>query len=328
MKICVTRSLSNSNLSTNGKQYRSKARSVIELMRWNRPTGTILALTPALWSIGLSTPTSMMLPPAPILTIFCAGAFVARGMGCTINDLLDRKYDKLVERTQNRPIACGDISPKEATVYLAIQSLVGLGILCLNNATVIQLGLASGFMIASYPLFKRFTYYPQVMLALTINWGVFMGFAAMQNDMSQIINIVPLYLGSICWTLYYDTIYAHQDKKDDALVGIKSTALKFGSHTKPILSVFAAGMMSNLVAAGLLTSQTFPYYACVVLSGLFQVRLAERIDLDNPEECFRGFDQQKYIGLLIMTGVLSSVALKHRRKNSNETQCKISDIKT
>lgn len=287
-------------------------------MRWDKPTGTLLALTPSLWSVGLTTPETMMTPDLKTMVIFTAGAIAARGMGCTLNDILDRKYDKLVDRTKNRPIACGDISTKEGVLYLAIQSTIGLSILCLNNLEVIKLGLFSGLMISTYPLFKRFTYWPQIMLALTMNWGVLMGYAAVKGAicLNDLPIVLPIYLGANFWTLYYDTIYAHQDKTDDMFIGVKSSALVLGDSTKSFLKYMSGGMFLSLTLAGLLTSQLWPYYASVASAGLYQSYQIRKMNLDCKDNCWVMFDQQKYIGCLILSGVLISVALKSRKKSS------------
>lgn len=302
---------------------RTKARSIMELMRWHKPTGTILTLTPALWAVGLVTPETSFLPDLRTMAIFTAGAIVARGMGCTLNDILDRKFDRHVERTKLRPIACGDISVKEALVYLTLQSTVGLYVLCLNNLTVIKLGLFSGLMIAAYPLFKRFTNWPQVMLALTFNWGVVMGFAAVQGTigLADLAAILPIYLGANFWTLYYDTIYAHQDKTDDIYIGVKSSALALGSYTKTFLYQMSGAMFVSLSTAGMLTSQTLPYYLAITASGVYQFNQLKSLNLNDRDQCWLAFDRQKYIGLLILGGVLVSVSNKAYRK------AKLSNVK-
>lgn len=289
-------------------------------MRWHKPTGTLLTLSPALWSVAMATPDTNLHPDLRTMAIFTAGAIAARGMGCTINDLLDREYDRKVERTKMRPIACGDIKAKEALVYLAAQSTIGLYILCLNNLAVIKLGLFSGVMIATYPLFKRFTYWPQVMLGLTFNWGVLMGYAAIKGGIfySDLGAVIPLYLGANLWTLYYDTIYAHQDKADDKFVGVKSSALKLGDNTKKFLYMMSGSMFLNLALAGLTTNQLWPYFASISITGLFHARQIQNLDLDNVEDCWRAFDQQKYIGALILCGAIASVALKSKVKRAGD----------
>uniref|UniRef100_A0A6G1S431 4-hydroxybenzoate polyprenyltransferase, mitochondrial n=1 Tax=Aceria tosichella TaxID=561515 RepID=A0A6G1S431_9ACAR len=300
---------------------RSKIRSIVELMRWHKPTGTILTLTPALWSVGLVTPDTSSMPDLGTMAIFTAGAIVARGMGCTLNDILDRKFDRLVERTKMRPIACGDISVREALVYLGLQSSIGLYVLCLNNYTVIKLGLFSGIMIAAYPLFKRFTNWPQVMLALTFNWGVIMGYAAIKGgslDLSDLITILPIYLGANFWTLYYDTIYAHQDKTDDAFIGVKSSALVLGDNTKRFLYQMSGAMILSLSTAGWLTGQMWPYYLTLATTGIYHRFQVKSLNLDSTDECWRAFDRQKHVGLLILGGVLVSVMMKSKKGSSSK----------
>lgn len=310
------------------KSGRTKVKSIVELMRLHKPTGTILTLTPALWSVGLVTPQTSHLPDLRTMAIFTAGAVVARSMGCTLNDILDRKFDRLVERTKLRPIACGDISVKEALVYLAIQSTLGLSILCLNNLTVIKLGLFSGAMIATYPLFKRFTNWPQVMLALTFNWGVVMGYAAVHGPIDSIglMTLLPIYLGANFWTMYYDTIYAHQDKTDDLYIGVRSSALALGSHTKRFLYLMSSAMFVSLTTAGLMTSQMWPYYLSVAASGVYQVGQVKSLNLDDRANCWRAFDEQKYIGLLILSGVLVSVGLRANQSAKSRSEFKDDDL--
>lgn len=300
---------------------RSKLRSIAELMRWHKPTGTILTLTPALWSVGLLTPETSFMPDLRTMAIFTAGAIAARGMGCTINDILDRKIDRLVERTKMRPIACGDISLREALVYLGLQSTIGLYILCLNNLTVIKLGLFSGIMIAAYPLFKRFTNWPQVMLALTFNWGVIMGYAAVKGGsfgFADLVTVLPIYLGANFWTLYYDTIYAHQDKTDDAFIGVKSSALALGDNTKRFLNQMSAAMVLSLSTAGLLTGQLWPYYLTLASTGIYHRLQVSSLNLDNTDECWQAFDRQKHVGIVILGGVLVSVVMRSKRADSSD----------
>lgn len=316
----INRTLSSYSEESNPNKSRTKARAIVELMRWHKPIGVILALTPSLWALGLASPMGTAFPDVKTMAIFTAGAIVARGMGCTINDMLDWKYDRLVERTKNRPIACGDISVREALFYLALQSSAGLTILCLNNIEVIKLGVFCSLMISTYPLFKRITYWPQLMLALTINWGVIMGFAAVQEAewLSNIDCVASLYLSSLCWTLYYDTIYAHQDKTDDMFIGVKSTALKLGTNTKKFLGQMTGVMYTSLTVAGLLTSQLWPYYLSVASAGAYQSFQIRNLDLENKEDCWTAFDRQKYIGMTVLGGVLTSLALRARSEKSNK----------
>ena len=170
--------------------------------------------------------------------LFAIGALVMRGAGCTYNDIVDRDFDAKVARTALRPIPSGQVSVRAAVVFLAAQLLVGLVILLQFNWFTVWLGIASLALVFTYPLMKRITYWPQAFLGLTFNWGILMGWSAVFGSIGW--PALLLYAGGVAWTLHYDTIYAHQDKEDDALIGVNSTALKFGTATKPWLCLFSA----------------------------------------------------------------------------------------
>lgn len=237
----------------------------IRLMRMDRPIGTYLLFWPCAWSIALSANAGCW-PDFHMLALFATGALVMRGAGCTINDLWDRDIDKKVERTRNRPLASGEISTFDAIVFLSAQLSLGLLVLVQLNLESIMLGACSLGLVVTYPLMKRITYWPQLVLGMAFNWGALLGWCATQGavDWSACL---PLYLSGICWTIVYDTIYAHQDKDDDIQIGVKSTALRFGDNTKIWLSGFTAAMLAGLTTAGLACDQTLPYYASVGIVG-------------------------------------------------------------
>ncbi len=172
--------------------------------------------------------------------LFGVGAIVMRGAGCTINDMWDVKMDRMVERTKSRPLAAGDITQFQALCFLGIQLSIGLAVLVNLNLYSIMLGASSLGVVVLYPFMKRVTYWPQLVLGFAFNWGAMLGWSAVAGAVNWGV-VLPLYAGSICWTLVYDTIYAHQDKTDDVHAGVKSTALLFGEKTKPVLSAFSAG---------------------------------------------------------------------------------------
>lgn len=200
-----------------------QARPYAYLMRIDRPIGIWLLLIPGIWGIAAASPG---FPSIYTCILFLIGSVLMRGAGCVINDLWDKDLDKKVERTANRPLASGAITEKNAKIFLATLLLLSFFILIQFNSTTIILGFASIPLIAMYPLMKRYTYWPQIMLGITFNMSVLMGYSAVTGETSS--TAILLYLGAIFWTIGYDTIYAHQDKEDDALIGIKSTALKFG----------------------------------------------------------------------------------------------------
>ena len=221
----------------------------LKLARVDRAVGTWLLLWPCCWSTLLATPAGAW-PDVQLMGLFGVGAFVMRGAGCTVNDLWDRDIDAKVERTKLRPLASGRVSPLQATAFLGCQLAVGLGVLLQLNTYTIALGAASLPLVVGYPLAKRYTNWPQLVLGLTFNWGALVGYAAVRGDLDLAV-AGPLYVGSVCWTLVYDTLYAHQDRDDDQALGLKSTALHFGTdHTRTVLTIFALGAGGGWTAAG------------------------------------------------------------------------------
>lgn len=196
------------------------------LGRWDRPIGTWLLLWPCLWSTALAAPASAP-PDVALCALFGVGAFAMRGAGCTINDLWDRDIDRQVERTASRPLASGALSVAQAIGFLGVQCTAGLGVLLALPPYAVGLSFASVPLVAAYPLAKRITDWPQAILGLTFNWGALVGWAAVHGECHWVA-VLPLYASGIGWTLLYDTIYAHQDKADDARVGVRSTALRLG----------------------------------------------------------------------------------------------------
>ncbi|GAQ88895.1 hypothetical protein KFL_004670115 [Klebsormidium nitens] len=220
----------------------------VQLGRYDKPIGTWLLAWPCFWSIALAAPPGA-LPDPVLLAWFGAGAIVMRGAGCTVNDMWDQDIDSKVFRTQDRPIASKRVSPRKAFLFLAAQSTVGLGVLLQLNDFSKVLGASSLFLVATYPLMKRITSWPQAYLGLTFNWGALLGWSAVKGSLF-LPAVGPLYAAGICWTLVYDTIYAHQDKEDDKLVGVKSTALRFGTATPQWLAGFGAATLAGLAASG------------------------------------------------------------------------------
>ncbi|SNX83458.1 related to COQ2 -para-hydroxybenzoate--polyprenyltransferase [Melanopsichium pennsylvanicum] len=214
----------------------------LALSRFDKPIGTWLLYWPCVWSIVLASHTLGLSYTVPLFytVLFGVGAIVMRGAGCTINDMWDAKMDRMVERTKKRPLAAGDITQFQALCFLGVQLSAGLAVLVNLNLYSILLGASSLGVVVLYPLMKRVTYWPQLVLGLAFNWGAMLGWSAVAGAVNWSV-VLPLYAGSMFWTLVYDTIYAHQDKTDDVHAGVKSTALLFGDKTKPVLSAFSAG---------------------------------------------------------------------------------------
>ena len=215
------------------------------LMRADRPIGTWLLLFPCWWGLALASPGR---PSAVLIAIFALGAFVMRGAGCTYNDIVDREFDGRVARTADRPIPSGAVSVRQAILLLLALLLIGFAILLTFNAYSIALGVASLLLVFTYPLMKRVTWWPQFFLGLAFNWGALMGWSAVRGELGT--PALLLYAAGIAWTLGYDTIYAHQDKEDDALIGVKSSARRLGANTKPALWLFYAATTVLLLASG------------------------------------------------------------------------------
>ncbi|XP_039313160.1 4-hydroxybenzoate polyprenyltransferase, mitochondrial isoform X2 [Solenopsis invicta] len=233
----------------------------MKLMRIDKPIGSWLLFWPCGWSIALAAPAGA-LPDLHMLALFGMGAFIMRGAGCTINDMWDQDIDKMVARTKDRPLVTGQITPKQSLIFLAGQLSLGLLVLLQLNWYSIFLGASSLGLVIIYPLMKRVTYWPQLILGMTFNWGTLLGWSAVHGSCNWSV-CLPLYVAGICWTILYDTIYAHQDRMDDILLGMKSTAIKFGEDTKFYLSGFAIIMIASLITSGILTTQTWPYYTTV-----------------------------------------------------------------
>src|SRR5579859_536157 len=213
------------------------SRPYLRLARLDRPIGSWLLLMPCWWSAALAAGVSHSLGQLPLVTaLFFVGAFAMRGAGCTWNDITDRDLDAMVERTRSRPIPAGQVSVPQAFVFLMVQALIGFAVLLQFNRFAVATGIASLVIVAVYPFMKRITWWPQVVLGLAFSWGALMGFAVTLGQLG--LPALFLYAGSISWVIGYDTVYAHQDTEDDALIGVKSTARLFGARTHRALVIF------------------------------------------------------------------------------------------
>jgi 4-hydroxybenzoate polyprenyltransferase len=242
------------------------------------------------------------------IALFFIGAFAMRGAGCTWNDIVDRDLDRAVERTSSRPIPSGQVSVTQAALFLIAQSLVGLFVLLAFNAFTIALGIASLAIVAIYPFMKRITYWPQIVLGLAFSWGALMGWAGAFGRLD--LPALLLYAGSISWVIGYDTIYAHQDREDDALIGIKSTALLFGPLTKPMLALFYA-IAVILIGAGGFTAGGGSVFALGLFA--FTAHLAwqiVRLDIADPDNCLAVFKSGRNAGLILFAGLVLQAVVR------------------
>jgi 4-hydroxybenzoate polyprenyltransferase len=274
------------------------------LARWDRPIGFWLLFLPCLSGTIFAADG---LPDPWLITLFAVGAFAMRGAGCTINDMADRNFDRKVERTAVRPLASGRLSMRQAWMFLGLQLLVGLAVLVQLNPFAIALGFASMPLVAAYPFAKRVTDWPQSVLGLTFNWGALMGWAAVHGELTWAP--VALYAGCFFWTIAYDTIYAHQDKEDDAIIGVRSTALLLGRATRPWVGAFFAAAVALWAAAGWMTGSGWAFYAGLALVALHFANQTVRTDFDNPPQCLSAFKSNRNAGLLLAAALIADRAL-------------------
>ena len=281
-----------------------RSRPYLRLSRADRPIGTWLLLIPCLWGIALAAlPSGFRVWDIWLAASCGAGAFLMRGAGCTWNDITDREFDARVTRTKSRPLPSGQVTVRGALVWMAVQAAIAAMILFSYNWLAIGLGVGSLALVAVYPFAKRFTWWPQVFLGLAFNWGALLAYGAHAGTVT--VSALLLYAAGICWTLFYDTIYAHQDKEDDALIGVKSTARLFGSNTKLWLRGFMAGTVVLMALAVML--QPLPPSAVlsliVAMIGIwgFGAQMAwsmRRLDVDDPASCLAAFRSSRDGGLI------------------------------
>lgn len=279
----------------------SAARPYLRLMRLDRPIGTWLLLLPCWWSLALGG--TGLASDLWLMFLFAIGSVVMRGAGCTYNDIVDRDFDGKVARTAGRPIPSGAVTARQASLFLGVQLLVGLIILLQLNLPAIVLGAASLLLVLTYPFMKRVTYWPQAWLGLTFNWGVLVAWAAVRGSIDA--PALVLYAAGLFWTLGYDTIYAHQDKEDDVLIGVKSTALALGSRTRPALFVFYGAAAALTAWAGWLAGLSWAFFALLVLASGQLWWQAASTNLDDGFDCLRKFRSNRYYGWLLLLAIIA-----------------------
>ena len=278
------------------------ARPYLRLARLDRPIGSWLLLMPCWWSVGLAGMRVEQFPSLWHIVLFFIGAFAMRGAGCTWNDLVDRNLDRLVERTRSRPIPSGQVTVAEATAFMVAQALIGFLVLIQFNRFTVFTGLASLLVVAIYPFMKRITYWPQIVLGLAFSYGSLMGWPAAfgQLDWPAIV----LYAGSISWVIGYDTIYAHQDREDDLLIGIKSTALLFGENTRPMLAGFYSGAVVLIGIAGLIAGGRLIFVLGLIAFAAHLAWQVVRLDINDSAHCLKLFKSNHDAGLILFGAML------------------------
>ena len=272
------------------------------LARLDRPVGVWLLFLPGLWAICLAA--HGFWAGLWLAVLFAVGSVVMRGAGCVVNDLWDRKMDAQVERTRGRPLASGAVTPMQALVFLALLCLVGLGILLLLNRAAQILGVCSLLLVALYPAAKRVTWWPQVVLGFTFGWGAPMGYAAATGHFCSWPSLC-LYGAAVLWILGYDTIYAHQDREDDTMIGVKSTARLFGERTREMLAVCYTGtVLLVLLAIAGFGLHVWGYALMLIPAALLGWQVA-RLDIDDPARCLALFKLNREVGLAVAVAILA-----------------------
>ena len=284
-------------------------RPYLRLARADRPIGSWLLLLPCWWSSALAAVAAHTATPNPWhLVLFAIGTVAMRGAGCTWNDIVDRDIDARVERTRSRPLPSGQVSLGAAVVFLVLQSLAGLAVLLQFNGFAIATGLASLVIVAVYPFMKRITWWPQIVLGLAFSWGALLGWAAALGRLDW--PAVARYAGSISWVIGYDTIYAHQDREDDALAGLKSTALLFGERTKPMLAAFFAAAVVLIGIAGFGVGARIAFALGLATFAAHLAWQVVRLDIGDPALCLRLFQSNRAAGLILFAGLMLDAALR------------------
>jgi len=280
------------------------ARPYIRLARLDRPIGTWLLLFPCWWSIAMAWrgPQDFRL-----IVLFGVGALVMRGAGCTFNDIMDRDFDAQVARTANRPLPSGQVTVHQAVLFLLAQLVIGLAILLALPPFAWIVGAASLALVFTYPLTKRVTFWPQFFLGLTFNWGALLGWAAAREEIA--VPALLLYAGGLFWTLGYDTIYAHQDRRDDPGAGVKSSARALGLGSKPWLYAFYVVALLLFAAAGQTAGFGWPYFAGLAAGAAQLGWQVWDVDLNDPKDCLAKFRSNRLFSWLFLAGIAAAQAL-------------------
>lgn len=277
------------------------ARPYARLARWDRPIGWWLLLLPCWWATALAAPQR---PDPGLLALFWFGAVVMRGAGCTLNDIIDRDIDAAVERTRVRPIPSGQVTVFQALLFMVAQLALGAVVLFSLRPQVIGLGFAVLVLIATYPFMKRITFWPQLFLGLNFNWGALIGWVAVTGHLA--FPAFCLYLAGVAWTLGYDTIYAHQDKDDDALIGVKSTARLFGAKSRDWILGFYTVAFALILGAGYADHAGWPFTIVMLGAGAHLLWQVQTLAVDDPDRCLKLFRSNRETGALIALAFLIS----------------------
>jgi 4-hydroxybenzoate polyprenyltransferase len=271
------------------------------LMRFDRPIGILLLLWPTLWALWIAGDGS---PSAKNILIFCTGVVLMRAAGCIMNDVADRDFDPHVERTRGRPLASGELTVRQALVAFFALMLLAFGLVLMTNVLTIKLAFAGALLASTYPFFKRWTHFPQVILGLAFGWGIPMAFAAETGQIASIAWLILLI--NVIWSVIYDTLYAMVDREDDVSIGLKSTAIMFGRFDLLIIRVLKILMIALLVLLGLKLQFSWPWFAGVAIAGVLFARQQYLVRERDRDACFNAFLNNNWVGVAVWTGLLAT----------------------
>ena len=268
------------------------------LMRFDRPIGMLLLLWPTLWALWIAGEGS---PSARNILIFCTGVVLMRAAGCIMNDVADRNFDPHVERTRSRPLASGELTVRQALITFAVVMALAFGLVLMTNLLTIKLAFAGAALASTYPFFKRWTHFPQVVLGLAFGWGIPMAFAAETGSVATAAWLILLI--NVVWSVIYDTLYAMVDREDDISIGLKSTAILFGRRDLLILRVLKVLMIALLLLLGLMLELSWPWFGGVTIAAVLFIRQQYQVRNRNREACFKAFLNNNWVGVAIWTGL-------------------------
>jgi 4-hydroxybenzoate polyprenyltransferase len=276
------------------------------LARWDRPIGVWLLLFPGWWAVAMAAPMgdgTALLQFGWLMAAFAIGSIAMRGAGCTWNDILDRDIDAQVERTRTRPLPAGEVGLSQAMTWMALQAVVGAAVLLTFNVFAVAVGLASLLVVAIYPLMKRITSWPQLVLGFAFNWGALLGWTAATGGLAPAA--FALYAGGIAWTLVYDTIYAMQDRRDDTVIGVRSTARLFAARPRVWLTLFAVLAVNGFALAGILEGAGWLYFVAVAAVAMHLIWQIADLHAHDQADCLKKFRANRGIGWLLLAGILA-----------------------
>jgi len=275
------------------------------LARFDRPIGILILLWPALWALWVASDGR---PDILVLIVICLGVVLMRAAGCVINDYADREFDPHVERTKQRPIVAGKVTPKEALIVFVVLCLCAFGLVLMLNIYTIALSFIAAFLAASYPFMKRYTHLPQAYLGIAFGWAVPMSFTAQINSIPAVAWV--MYLAVVLWALVYDTMYAMVDKDDDLKIGVKSTAILFGAYDRHIMAMLQIIILGLLIAVGQMKQLSWPYYGGLLMAAGFSVYQQKLIFHRKKSLCFKAFLNNNWFGMAVFGGLVMDYLLR------------------